>query len=475
MPEFKIFAAKTKAPSNARSDNPLSQAIFYYNSEDSTLLDENRNPVIPINAQDNQKIGWNWTKNNPATKIKAVRHLKISLGLSCNYSCSYCSQRFIPNADETTKKDVPEFLEKFSSWYDGGEDGLGKGTKIEFWGGEPFVYWKTLKPLAEEIRKKYTNMDFGIITNGTILDDEKIDWLDNLNFGVGLSHDGPGYHVRGLDPLEDVTKREMIMKLYNRLAPKGRISINAMLHNENSSRAAIQEHLYKHFGENLTIGEGGFIDAYDGGGLQNSLNSPKDQIEFRRKAIKEINLRKAERFIIVGTKINNFIKTIYSGKKKTSVTQKCGIDNPNSLTVDLKGNVITCQNVSSVSTSNNGESHKAGSVYDFDNIKMKSITTWQNRKNCPKCPVLHICQASCTFLDNKLFQASCENSYSDNIVFLALGIQELTGYLPYRVEGQSHRPDREDIWGLNGYPEPYVFEENQPKEDKKYNFKYSVE
>ena len=30
-------------------------------------------------------------------------------------------------------------------FFQGGEDGLGKGVKIEFWGGEPLVYWKTLK------------------------------------------------------------------------------------------------------------------------------------------------------------------------------------------------------------------------------------------------------------------------------------------------------------------------------------------
>jgi uncharacterized protein len=465
MPEFKLVCQKRGMPNYYYLT--AEPKIFYYNSETSSLLDENRNPVVEQKVKQDQKIGWNWTKDNPATKTKAIRHLKISLGLSCNYSCGYCSQRFVPNADETTKKEVPQFLERFSSWYDGGEDGLGKGTKIEFWGGEPLVYWKTLKPLAEGVKEKYPNMKFVMITNGTLLDDEKVEWIDRLGFIIGMSHDGVGYHIRGKDPLDNPKQKEMIMKLWNRLSPQGRMSINAMIHKDNISRADIQEFLLKHFGENLVIGQGEFIDAYDVGGIASSLTTQKEQIEFRTKALNEITSGKADRFNILPIRINHFIKTIETGKYKSSVTQKCGIDNPNVLTVDLKGTAITCQNISSVATAPNGESHNAGSVYDFENIKIKTVTTWQNRKNCSKCPVLHICQASCMFLEGDLFQASCDNSYSDNIVFFALAIEKLTGYLPIRVEGQHHRPDREDVWGLSGFPVEPVKQKELPK---KYNF-----
>ena len=463
MPEFKIVGSKPENPSDTK--------IFYYNSEDSTLLDGDRNLIVKQKINQYQKIGWNSTKDNPIGKSKNIKTLKISLGLSCNYSCTYCSQRFVPNADQTSKKDVPDFLAKMHTWYDGGEDGLGNGTKLEFWGGEPFVYWKTIQPLAEGIRKKYPNMVFSMITNGTLLDDEKIEWLDKLKFSIGMSHDGVGYHIRGKDPLDNPKQKEMIMKLWNRFAPQGRMSINAMLHKDNQSRKDIQEFLEKHFGtEYLNIGEGGFIDAYDAGGLASSLHTQKDQIEFRRISIKEIREGKANRFGVIYEKTKRFVQTLETGKQKSSVVQKCGIEDPKNLIVDLKGDVISCQNVSSVSTAMNGRSHKIGSVYDFDNIKLDTVTTWQHRKNCSKCPVLHICQASCQFLEDNLFQASCENSYSENIVYFAMAMELLTGYLPVRVENQPHRPDREDIWGLDGYPEPVVMQK-EVKENKKYNFK----
>ncbi|MFV1309892.1 radical SAM protein, partial [Klebsiella pneumoniae] len=124
--------------------------------------------------------------------------IKIQLGLSCNFECEYCSQRFVPRAEETNPDYVDDFVNNMDSWYKGDGD-----AEFEFWGGEPFVYWKTFKPLAERIKDKYPNSKLSVITNGSLLDKEKNEWLDTLGFQVSISHDGPGQWVRGPDPLDD--------------------------------------------------------------------------------------------------------------------------------------------------------------------------------------------------------------------------------------------------------------------------------
>lgn len=43
------------------------------------------------------------SKQTPLAK-SSPSMLKISLGLSCNYACEYCSQRFVPRADETNPR-----------------------------------------------------------------------------------------------------------------------------------------------------------------------------------------------------------------------------------------------------------------------------------------------------------------------------------------------------------------------------------
>ena len=108
---------------------------------------------------------------------------------------------------------------------------------------------------------------------------------------------------------------------------------------------------------------------------------------------------------------------------------------------------MTCQNVSSLEMSKNGESHHGGTLEDYDNVSIKSSTHWSNRKECSGCPVLHICKGACMFLDEKFWDISCANSYSDNIPFFVLAIQDITGYIPTLIKGDGLPLERQDIFG----------------------------
>ena len=120
------------------------------------------------------------------------------------------------------------------------------------------MYWKTLKPLAEALRKLYPYCRMSLITNGSLLDIEKNEWIDKIGLDISISHDGPGQHVRGPDPLNDLIARDAILDLYSRLAPQGRISFGSMVNRWNTSRAAIQDFFVKLTGDkNVRIGEGG--------------------------------------------------------------------------------------------------------------------------------------------------------------------------------------------------------------------------
>ncbi len=55
------------------------------------------------------------------------------------------------------------------------------------------------------------------------------------------------------------------------------------------------------------------------------------------------------------------------------------------------------------------------------------------------------------FLEGELWEAGCDNAFSDNVVFLAAAVEFLTGFVPVYIEGPQ-REDRKDIWGLNGIP-----------------------
>jgi uncharacterized protein len=417
-----------------------------YDNQTSDLADASGNNIgtrLPVQPLPDAPVV---SRDTPLAKA-SPRVLKISLGLSCNYECEYCSQRFVPRADETNPGDVDAFISGLDSWV------TTPPEAVEFWGGEPLVYIKTLRPLAEAIRAKYPNAALSVITNGSLLNAETNDWLDQMGFNVGISHDGPGQHVRGPDPLQDPEKRAAIMALYARLAPQGRISFNAMVNRSNVSRAAIQRFFVELTGDQMVpIGEGGFVDAYDEGGLAQSLQA--DELHgFRNLAFHEVRTGQAANVQAVRNRVASFVNSIRTGRPASSLGQKCGMDKGENIAVDLRGNVLTCQNVSAASAAPNGESHRIGHVSDLAAVMLNTSTHWSKRKDCPSCPMLQICQGSCMFLEGPLWDRSCDNAYSDAVPIFAAGIEFLTGCVPVFIDG-DFREDRKDIFGLvNGVPD----------------------
>jgi uncharacterized protein len=391
-----------------------------------------------------------FSKTDPLKKSKEINVLKIQLGLSCNYSCDYCSQKFVERPPETSKKDIDAFLAKLEV-LEFNED---RGLKIEFWGGEPFVYWKTLKPLAEALVAKFKSWkkkpNLSVITNGSLLTREICSWLYYMGFSVAISHDGPGQSVRGPDPFEDAEKKEIVLEFYNIMKQQNRISFNTMLNNKNISRLAIYEWFAKFTNDpDVSIGEGSIIDAYDEDGLNSSLTSLEEHFNYRQISFNDMfSTNGGINFDSIANKVDSFTRDLLSHNGSEYVGQKCGMDDENIIAIDLTGNVVTCQNVSVMETSKNGEPHLGGNLNDYDNVELRSVTHWMNRANCASCPVLHICKGSCMYLDGKYWEATCDNAYSDNIPLFALSIEKITrGYIPVTIKGEGLPLEREDIWG----------------------------
>jgi uncharacterized protein len=428
--------------------------IFHYDNIANVLKDDEGNILeYPEDQrpQNTSKPYKSFDKNRPLKKSKLISHLKIQMGLSCNYSCDYCSQKFVERQPETSKKDIDAFMEKLQALHFDEDVGL----KIEFWGGEPLVYWKTLKPLAETLAEKFAGWkkkpQFSIITNGSILSDEIIDWLMMMDFAVSISHDGPGQFVRGPDPFDDPEQKERILGFYRMMTRLGKsFSFNAMLNSKNQSRKEIYDYFVNLTGdENVILGEGSMVDAYDEEGISNSLITKQQHFDFRKKAFGELYGTEGK----IGFrgqlgKIDNLITDILSHKEAKFLGQKCGMDDEHTIAIDLRGNVMTCQNVSSLEISKNGESHHGGTLEDYSNVELKSVTHWSNRKECPECPVLHICKGACMFLDEKFWDISCANAYSDNIASFAAAFTIMTnGYIPTLIKSDTLPLERQDIFG----------------------------
>jgi len=378
--------------------------------------------------------------SNPARKSRAVRALKIQMGLKCNYACTYCNQASQPHEVQGGIEDVRAFLKNLPAWFDGGEQGDGTGVRIEFWGGEPFVYWKALKLLGSALRSAYPKAEFNIITNGSLIDDEKIEWLDALGFGVGLSHDGPGHAAaRGPDPVNDPVRCATIRRLYDRLFPKGRIGFNCVLTRDNRSLVAIREHIGVRLGidpANVPLTSEELLLPYDAGGMALSPKTADEHDRVLQDVWWEAVTGRSMSVGAVRRKCEDFFRSLAGSRPASSLGQKCGMDHPEHLAVDLKGNALTCQNTSAATK------HRIGSVEAFEDIQLSTAHHWSTREECGRCPVVQLCKGACLFLEDDLWRQACDNSFTWNLALLAVALYWLTRLVLVEMEGPVlRRPD----------------------------------
>ena len=384
-----------------------------------------------------------WTPNspsNPAKKSDKPNNVKIQMGLKCNYACSYCNQATqVPNSFQGNPAEAQKFLDDLPTWFKGD----GNKTRWEFWGGEPLVYIKVLKVLAEGLRKKFPKAEFNIITNASMLTPEIVDWLDSLDFQLGISHDGAVYRdQRGEDILTVPKTLEAVKYAYNKLFPKGRIGFNCVLTVKNYSLHKVREYIAEKMGLepfNIPLTTEEIMLPYDAGGMMLSPTLPEEQKEMKEVLFEEAAFGKTLGVSTVFDKLDDFFNSISTRRPFTVFGQKCGMDNPNILAVDLKGNTMTCQNVNA-----NLPNHNTGTYKDIKAIEMTLVHHFRTRSECVRCPVVQLCKGACLFLENEYWTKACDVSYNYNVAMLGAALYRLTGGILRFIEGTPRRDNMHD-------------------------------
>ena len=361
-------------------------------------------------------------KDQPLGKSRAPRVLKIQLGLSCNYACSYCSQAF-QIADATVSKlaDVEHFLTELDGWITEAPE------KIELWGGEPFLYWAKIKRLIPALSERFPGAQFLVITNGSLLDTEKLDFIARYDICVGISHDGPGQHLRGPDPLDDPEKSRWIKAL---LAERpGKTSFNAVLTRDHHDLQALKAWFADKVGPDVSVGLEGVVNVYDAATAIGTGRFGPAELNSLTWSIFEALVEDPNAFGL-GERVNEFYKSIIRRRPIEALGQKCGMDREDTIAVDLRGNVMTCQNTGAKGA------HKIGHVADFDAIALDTATHFAFRPECMSCPVVQLCKGSCMFLEGDFFAQSCANEFAFNMGIMMAAVWHLTGTVVVGISRQ---------------------------------------
>ena len=127
------------------------------------------------------------------TMVKSpIKSMCLNVSHDCNLRCEYC---FAQTGDfggsrcimspETGRKAIDFLIENSANR---------ENIELDFFGGEPLMAWDTVTATvdyARSIEKQHgKNFRFTITTNGVLLDDEKIDYINREMVNVVLSLDG---------------------------------------------------------------------------------------------------------------------------------------------------------------------------------------------------------------------------------------------------------------------------------------------
>lgn len=124
--------------------------------------------------------------------VSPIKSMCLLAAMDCNLHCDYC---FAGQGDYCLGKKLMSFeVGKTALDYLLENSGNRKNLEVDFFGGEPLLNWKVVRQLVEygrEREKEYgKHFRFTITTNGMLLDDEKIDFINKEMHNVVMSIDG---------------------------------------------------------------------------------------------------------------------------------------------------------------------------------------------------------------------------------------------------------------------------------------------
>jgi len=357
------------------------------------------------------------THTNKKTKSNKPAWLRILFGHACNYSCSYCLQKDIGNPNERAKIWTLDYFIDSVKGLD-----LSELSRIDLWGGETLLYWKSITPIIDEFDRE--GMEWYFPTNGTPLRQKHVDYLNNIKGMAlfGISHDGPGHvALRGKEFLWDKVTVDVLKQMQTN-REKIRFSFNPVISVTNYDLFEINNFFRDYMLEvgldpaltsiSYTLGRVHADEDHEGSVSMDHVIQGEDLEKFRdmmdryiqanieqNMGIKDHGLLRNNIFHNGPTSVLGYAESMQKQILPT-ITTSCGADDDQVLSVDVAGNVRTCPHVD--------DSFISGTIDKLDKVSLRKVDFDRYETNCKTCPVWRLCKSNCpiTVPDN-IFYTNC--------------------------------------------------------------------
>lgn len=350
-------------------------------------------------------------------------NLRIVLGKKCNYSCSYCLQANSKDAKEA-RIDLNLLASRIKNFL--GDRKIGS---LSFWGGEPLLYMDDIKTLFNELKLNFAHSDNGnvsIVTNGSLLaKDDIFNWIwENIeDVFITISYDGPGQDLRGPNIFDDPIIRKRVFDL----GLKNKLGISTVMTQHNSSIFALLEDLKTRFNPSFNHEvELDFLQV---------LNEESAAAALTEDGLKACLLETYSFLVSNPTKVmpsfQSLIALFLSRLGMTDQINSCHAMSGNTISIDLEGNILVCQNKSS-SDGNENESYCLANIKDLEPgakvpIPQGSIIRRRWKERCEPCLVKHFCGGGCLVADECWQDYNCQQMVHKYLLVLMCMVTMVSG------------------------------------------------
>lgn len=441
-----IYTIRCKDPNSAKNIS------IKFDNITNTLMDSDFNLIIKKDFHPKEKTDYIHDFNG--LKFDGIR---LMFGLKCNFNCKYCgaglNQDRVSNTNFIGIKldQVDRFLKNLDKW------NIEEPKLIDFRGGEPGVYIKLLEELLPKLRKKWPNTEFLMLSNGSLITNRFVNLLLNNKCSLVISHDSYGQAERGIDPLSDPNKLEIIKNMYKR-----------MMENRYSDRPPLKFHVTFN---KICIDP---IKAVQY--IRNKIGDPRLPVDWHtlggqgkaqkyvipENTLKEISQNMLNAFLSDKSvapndfyhRLNNAINSFRRDDNCDGLKPYCSIWVANNVCMDLNGHVFRCSNFCD----------PKDVVCDFnkpETLNLYNHTHHKDREVCRHCPYINLCLGSCYLSkDGAFWNHTCRYCFYYFQSLFCASIYKLTGYIPFKIEGEIWRQDLDhlddDVHPYKKYNEWYL-------------------
>lgn len=290
----------------------------------------------------------------------SLNSVYIKLGSACNLRCKYC------HAEQKEFKFNRDILLKLKE--------LGV-RNIVFGGGEPLLYYNTIKEIVEYFKD---SVGYKIVTNGTLFTEEIVQFCNQYHFMVSISMDGIG-------STRDLSK-PIQWDLIKKLSCTGTaVTFYRETSNIRESLESLNEVKEKYLTAIPFIWSSfpNFVHSTDRTGILSDAALAKSYVEQLTELADEafgnyVNLMERK-------SMPAFLKRIFLEFVQVKKTNGVACCNEGKVCILADGTICACPYTYK----------KVGDILRFDDIDWDKIKAEYTHEKCRECPIFNVCRNRC--------------------------------------------------------------------------------